>query len=345
MTLVGSRRYERINFLGEGTFATVYKAKDLLDPNGRIVAIKKIKLGNRTEARDGINRTALREIKLLQELKHENLIELVDVFGQKSNISLVLDYMETDIEVLIRDENIMITPPHTKAFLVATLRGLEYLHHNFVLHRDLKPNNLLIDIQGIVKIGDFGLAKQFGSPSRELTHQVVTRWYRAPELMFGARQYSTGVDMWAVGCIAAELLRRNALLPGSSDLDQLSKIFDVFGTPSQENWPNHHLLPDYVEFRFCPGIPLRDIFTAAGNDLIELLNGMFNICPTRRLTATQALQLPYFSNEPAPTPPLNLPLPQKCKAEQEKALKAGTIGKRKLERNLSDSKFAKRLFV
>jgi cyclin-dependent kinase 7 len=93
---------------------------------------------------------------------------------------------------LIRDNNIMITPAHTKAFLIATLRGLEYLHANFVLHRDLKPDNLLIDIQGVVKLGDFGLAKAFGSPSRELTHQVVTRWYRCPELMFGARQYSTG---------------------------------------------------------------------------------------------------------------------------------------------------------
>merc|ERR1739848_87760 len=106
MVLAGSKRYERIDFLGEGTFATVYKAKDLNDPNGRVVAIKKIKLGNRAEARDGINRTALREIKLLQELKHENIIELVDVFGQKSNISLVLDFMETDLEVLIRDQSI-----------------------------------------------------------------------------------------------------------------------------------------------------------------------------------------------------------------------------------------------
>ncbi|CBY14057.1 unnamed protein product [Oikopleura dioica] len=343
MALVGSRRYERINFLGEGTFATVYKAKDLLDPHGRIVAIKKIKLGDRREARDGINRTALREIKLLQELKHENIIELVDVFGQKSNISLVLDFMETDLADLIRDNNIMITPSHTKAFLIATLRGLEYLHKNFVLHRDLKPDNLLIDIQGVVKLGDFGLAKAFGSPSRELTHQVVTRWYRCPELMFGARQYSTGIDIWSVGCIAAELLRRSALLPGASDLDQLSKIFDVFGTPTQENWPNHNLLPDYCEFRFCPGIPLRDIFTAAGNDLIELLQGMFLLNPAKRLDAAQCLQLPYFSNDPPPTPPLELPLPQKCKVEQEKALKSGRIGKRKLG-DAIDSKIAKRLF-
>jgi len=344
MPLTGSSRYERIKFLGEGTFATVYKARDLNDPTGRVVAIKKIKLGNRTEARDGINRTALREIKLLQELKHENLIELVDVFGQKSNISLVLDFMETDLEVIIRDQSIMITPPHTKAFLLATIRGLEYLHMHFVLHRDLKPNNLLIDLNGIVKIGDFGLAKQFGSPSRELTNQVVTRWYRPPELMFGARQYSTGVDMWSVGCIAAELLTRRAFLPGTSDLDQLSKIFEALGSPTEENWPNVKSLPDYVEFRATPGFPLRDIFTAAGDDLIELLQGLFYLYPPRRLTASQALQLPYFSNHPAPTPPLNLPLPSTCKAEQEKAIRAGVLGKRKLGTGFSDH-LAKRLFV
>lgn len=166
-----------------------------------------------------------------------------------------------------------------------------------------------------------------------------------------------GIDIWSVGCIAAELLRRSALLPGASDLDQLSKIFDVFGTPTQENWPNHNLLPDYCEFRFCPGIPLRDIFTAAGDDLIELLQGMFLLNPAKRLDAAQCLrmfilffrifthlELPYFSNDPPPTPPLELPLPQKCKVEQEKALKSGRIGKRKLGDAAIDSKIAKRLF-
>ena len=127
---------------------------------------------------------------------------------------------------------------------------------------------------------------------KEVDHfvQVVTRWYRAPELMFGARQYSVGVDMWAIGCIAAELLRRVAFLQGTSDLDQLSKIFDALGTPTPQNWPNVKELPDYVEFHYCPGFPLRDIFTAAGDDLIDLLEGLFHLYPPRRLTATQALR-------------------------------------------------------
>lgn len=116
------------------------------------------------------------------------------LWRQILQVKMINDPLPDTFADLIRDNNIMITPSHTKAFLIATLRGLEYLHKNFVLHRDLKPDNLLIDIQGVVKLGDFGLAKAFGSPSRELTHQVVTRWYRCPELMFGARQYSTGTD-------------------------------------------------------------------------------------------------------------------------------------------------------
>nr|NVI70829.1 Cyclin-dependent kinase 7 [Cucujiformia] len=165
------------------------------------VAVKKIKIGSKQEAQDGVNRTALREIKLLQELNHENLISLLDVFGQSSNISLVFDFMDTDLEVIIKDTSLILTTAHIKSYIIQTLQGLEYLHMYWILHRDLKPNNLLVNADGVLKIADFGLAKQFGSPSRPLTHQVVTIWYRAPELLFGAKQYSTGVDMWAVGCI------------------------------------------------------------------------------------------------------------------------------------------------
>nr|NVI70833.1 Cyclin-dependent kinase 7 [Cucujiformia]NVI70853.1 Cyclin-dependent kinase 7 [Cucujiformia] len=165
------------------------------------VAVKKIKIGSRQEAQDGINRTALREIKLLQELHHKNLIGLLDAFGHMSNVSLVFDFMDTDLEIIIKDNTIILTTANIKSYMLQTLQGLEYLHLNWILHRDLKPNNLLVNAAGILKIGDFGLAKLYGSPSRLMTHQVVTRWYRAPELLFGAKQYGTCIDMWAVGCI------------------------------------------------------------------------------------------------------------------------------------------------
>ena len=276
-----SKRYKKIEFLGEGQFATVYKAEDLENEN-RIVAVKKIKLGQKSDARDGINRTALREIKLLQELCHPNIIGLLDVFGHKSNISLIFDYMDTDLEVLIHDTSILLTTGHIKAYVLMTLKGLEYLHANWILHRDLKPNNLLIDREGVLKITDFGLAKSFGSPNRVLTHQVVTRWYRSPELLFGARLYSTGIDLWAVGCIMAELMRRVPFLPGDSDLDQLTKIFEMFGTPDEKVWPGVESLPDYVEFKPLPSQPLRDIFSAADDDLLDLLTWSMMLDPSKR---------------------------------------------------------------
>ncbi|XP_070794941.1 cyclin-dependent kinase 7 isoform X2 [Pituophis catenifer annectens] len=293
-------------------FATVYKARD--KNTNQIVAIKKIKLGHRSEAKDGINRTALREIKLLQELSHPNIIGLLDAFGHKSNISLVFDFMETDLEVIIKDTSLVLTPSHIKAYMLMTLQGLEYLHEHWILHRDLKPNNLLLDENGVLKLADFGLAKSFGSPNRVYTHQVVTRWYRAPELLFGARMYGVGVDMWAVGCILAELLLRVPFLPGDSDLDQLTKIFETLGTPTEEQWPGMTNLPDYVTFKSFPGMQFQHIFSAAGDDLLELLQGLFRFDPCTRLTASQALKHEYFSNRPAPTPGSQLPRPN-CPAE------------------------------
>lgn len=302
-----SLRYKKIEFLGEGQFATVYKACDV--ETNTIVAVKKIKIGNKEELKDGINRTALREIKLLRELKHTNVINLMDVFGQKSDISLVFDFMDTDLEVIIKDNNIVLTPANVKSYMLMTLQGLEYLHNNWILHRDLKPNNLLVNSSGVLKIGDFGLAKFFGSPNRVYTHQVVTRWYRCPELLYGARNYAQGVDMWAVGCILAELLLRVPFFPGDSDLDQLMRIFQVLGTPTEQSWPGMLGLSDYIRFKPFPGTPLRDIFTAAGNDLLQLLEQLLAINPLDRCSCEHALQLPYFSNKPNPTPGPNLPMP------------------------------------
>lgn len=320
------QRYEKIDFLGEGQFATVYKARDT--ENDKIVAVKKIKIGSREEAQDGINRTALREIKLLHELQHENVIGLLDVFGYKSNVSLVFDFMDTDLEIIIRDPKIILTQANIKAYMVMTLQGLEYLHINWILHRDLKPNNLLVDYNGILKIGDFGLAKFFGSPNRIYTHQVVTRWYRSPELLFGARQYGTGVDIWAVGCILAELLLRVPFLPGESDLDQLTKIFQALGTPTDDTWSGVKLLPDYMQFKQFPGTPLQHIFTAAPDDLLDLAEKLLAICPLNRCSCTEALEMPYFTNKPTPTIGHRLPMPtsltQKV-AEEKPSLKRKLI--------------------
>lgn len=175
----------------------------------------------------------------------------------------------------------------------------------------------MLDGNGVLKLADFGLAKSFGSPNRVYTHQVVTRWYRSPELLFGARMYGVGVDMWAVGCILAELLLRVPFLPGDSDLDQLTRIFETLGTPTEEQWPGMTNLPDYVTFKSFPGMPLQHIFSAAGDDLLSLLQGLFTFNPCSRVTATQALKQKYFSNRPGPTPGDLLPRPN-CAAEAVK---------------------------
>ncbi|CAI4226060.1 unnamed protein product [Auanema sp. JU1783] len=302
-----TKRYEKIQHLGEGQFANVYKAKDL--ETGDLVAIKKIKLGSRAEAKDGINRTALREIKLLQEIHHENIIGLRDVIGSRTTIQLVFDFMETDLEHVVKDFSIILNPAQIKNMTMQTLLGLEFLHAHWILHRDMKPNNLLMNSAGRIKIADFGLARFFGSPNRYYTNQVVTRWYRAPELLYGAKTYGVGVDMWAMGCILAELLLRNPIFPGESDLDQLCKIFKVLGTPTEEDWPEMTSLTDYVKIKEATAIELREIFTAATEDLILLLRGMFMFDPLKRINSTQALQSPYFSKEPLCCPDEDLPLP------------------------------------
>ncbi|XP_036264740.1 cyclin-dependent kinase 7 isoform X7 [Pipistrellus kuhlii] len=236
--------------------------------------------------------------------------------------------------VIIKDSSLVLTPSHIKAYMLMTLQGLEYLHQHWILHRDLKPNNLLLDENGVLKLADFGLAKSFGSPNRAYTHQVVTRWYRAPELLFGARMYGVGVDMWAVGCILAELLLRVPFLPGDSDLDQLTRIFETLGTPTEEQWPDMCSLPDFVTFKSFPGVPLPHIFSAAGDDLLALIQGLFLFNPCTRITATQALKTKYFSNRPGPTPGCQLPRPN-CPVETLKEQANPSLAtKRKRTENL-----------
>ncbi|KAL6059287.1 Cyclin-dependent kinase D-2, variant 2 [Balamuthia mandrillaris] len=220
-------------FIGQGTYGVVHKA--VQNETKQVVAIKKIRMGNVSE--EGVPFVGLREIKILKEIHHPNVVGLLDVFAHHGSIYLVFEYMETDLEAIVRDENIVLSPADIKAYMLMLLQGLEHCHTNWVLHRDLKPNNLLISPNGVLKLADFGLARFWGSPDRRFTHQVVTRWYRAPELLFGAQAYSSSVDIWACGCIFAELMLRRPYFPGDSEIDQLGKIFAALGTPTEEIWP------------------------------------------------------------------------------------------------------------
>ncbi|KAH7549377.1 hypothetical protein ACOSP7_025873 [Xanthoceras sorbifolium] len=297
-------RYLKREVLGEGTYGVVYKAIDT--KTGQTVAIKKIRLGKQKE---GVNFTALREIKLLKELKDPNIIELIDAFPHKGNLHLVFEFMETDLETVIRNTNIFLSPADIKSYMQMTLKGLAFCHKKWVLHRDMKPNNLLIGPHGQLKLADFGLARIFGSPDRKFTHQVFARWYRAPELLFGAKQYGAGVDVWAAGCIFAELLNRRPFLQGTSDIDQLGKIFAALGTATASQWPDLAYLPDYVEYQYVAAPPLRSLFPTASDDALDLLSKMLTYDPKARITAQQALEHRYFSSAPLPTEPDKLPRP------------------------------------
>ena len=254
--------------------------------------------------------TALREIKLLRELSHENVVGLLDVFATQKHVYLVFEFCELgDLEDVIRDDRTFLSPSDVSAYMQMMLQGIKACHDAWILHRDLKPSNLLIHSSGALKIGDFGLARLYASPDREMSSQVVTLWYRAPELLFGSKKYSVGVDMWSIGLIFYEIIKRVALLPGNSELDQLSKTFQVFGTPTEETWPGLSSLPSYMEFSPKAPVPVEQLLTNSSEEARSLFTGLMHLDPNKRLTAEQALAHPYFTgpNAPKPTPLHQLP--------------------------------------
>ncbi|OCF35097.1 CMGC/CDK/CDK7 protein kinase [Kwoniella heveanensis BCC8398] len=290
--------------IGEGTFANVYKGTE--KATGRKVAIKKIKVG---EMKDGLDMTALREVKFLQELHHPNIIALLDVFSVKQNVNLVLEFLDTDLEAVIRDKALIFQNADIKSWMAMSLRGLEYIHRHGVLHRDLKPNNLLISANGELKIADFGLAREFGDAGSKMTCQVITRWYRPPELLFGSRFYSTAVDMWSIGTIFVELILRVPFLAGETDIDQLKKTFHAMGTPTEQEWPGYTKLPDYHDVGAYPKNPWWNMISSIGKEGQDLARDMLKFDPLTRPSAKQALQHRFFSSYPRPTAPKALPKP------------------------------------
>lgn len=213
---------------------------------------------------------------------------------------MVIEYCITDLEEVIRDRSILLTPAEVKCCLRMILDGIAACHDKYVLHRDLKPSNILVGSDGQLKIADFGLARIHASPNARMTHQVITRWYRPPELLFAARSYGPSADIWSVGCIFAELMLRMPYLPGDSDIDQLAKIFQARGTPSKDDWPDHHCLPAYIEFTSTPEPDHKHLFTASSPQALDLLNQIMQLNPQKRICAKEALKHGYFTEESPP---------------------------------------------
>ncbi|KAJ2117493.1 TFIIH complex serine/threonine-protein kinase subunit kin28 [Coemansia sp. RSA 922] len=324
--------YKKEKKLGEGTYAVVYLGHHIR--TNRKVAIKKIKLGN---MRSGLDMSAIREVKALRELRHPNVIELIDVFSHKTNLNLVLEFLDTDLENVIKDKSLVFMPADIKSWMMMALRGLDHCHKCWLLHRDLKPNNFLIASNGQLKLADFGLAREFGDVKRAMTSQTVTRWYRAPELLLGATNYTGSIDIWAMGCIFAELSLRAPYLPGATDLEQLTTIFRARGTPTEDDWPGMSKLPMGFNFEKFPKPLFSDLFRGSSEDAVDLMNKMLTFNPVQRISAADALQHPYFRNLPRPTAPAKLPRPQQNMAEEEEETAVDANKKRQFEDAFDDA--------
>ncbi|XP_069785359.1 cyclin-dependent kinase 20 isoform X2 [Narcine bancroftii] len=227
-------RYSVLGRVGEGAHGIVFKGRHV--ETGETVALKKVAL---RKLEDGIPNQALREIKAVQEIEdNQYVVKLKDVFPHGTGFVLVFEYMFSDLSEVIRHSDRPLTESQVKGYMMMLLKGVAFCHENSIMHRDLKPANLLISSTGHLKIADFGLARVFSNEGGRLySHQVATRWYRAPELLYGARKYDEGVDIWAVGCIFGELLNNSPLFPGENDIEQLCCVLRVLGTPNEEIWP------------------------------------------------------------------------------------------------------------
>lgn len=286
-------RYTMFEKIGEGTYGTVFKAVTKL--TSEIVALKRIKL----EAEDeGVPSTAIREISLLKELEHNNIVRLIEVIHSESKLFLVFEYIDQDLKKFM-DLHGPIPEENAKRILYQLFSGVEFCHSHRVLHRDLKPQNLLIGMQGehqVIKLADFGLARAFGIPVRTYTHEVVTLWYRAPEILLGAKQYACPVDIWSIGCIFAEMVTKRPLFPGDSEIDELFRIFRVLGTPTEEVWPGVTSLQDYkINFPKWVAQPLAEFFPMLSPNAISILQCSLTYDPSRRISARAAMQHPLFT--------------------------------------------------
>ena len=317
--------YEMLGKLGEGTFGEVHKARHV--KKGHLVALKKILMHNE---KDGFPITALREIKLLKMLSHENVLKLEEMAVEhrrgegkkKACMYMVTPYMDHDLSGLLENPTVRITEPQIKCYMLQLLEGVRYLHSMQILHRDMKAANLLINNKGILQIADFGLARPYdelppqpgkggGEATREYTSLVVTRWYRPPELLLQLRKYTTAIDMWGVGCVFGEMFKKKPIMSGKSDLNQLTLIFELVGSPTEQNMPGWSELPGFQK----EGVTsygnqkgrLPIVFREQGSGAISLLTLLLTLDWRKRINAIDALKHEYFTTSPLPARPGDLP--------------------------------------
>lgn len=294
-------QYEKLEKIGEGTYGKVYKAKDI--NTGDLVALKKTRLDMEEE---GVPSTTLREVSLLLMLSESNhIVKLHSVEHTEENgkpcLYLVFEYLSTDLKKWMdrggKGPAYPLPLGTVKNLMYQLVKGLAYCHKHGILHRDLKPQNLLVDDEKMcLKIADLGLGRAFSIPVKSYTHEIVTLWYRAPEVLLGSTHYACPVDIWSVGCIFAELVRKQPLFPGDCELQQLLHIFKLLGTPDEDNWPGVTRLRDWHEWPQWQPQDLNKIFPTLGAEGIDFMLKMLAYDPAKRISAKDALNHPYFDD-------------------------------------------------
>lgn len=290
--------YEKVSRIGSGAYGEVWKARDTLNPN-MMVALKRIRSPSDEE---GVSTSLLREVSLLIELNrhnNEHIVKLLDVCPGNHSIRgmelyLVFEHVEQDLATYLANAPPGGLEPHQiKSIMYQLLDGIKVIHENRIEHRDLKPQNVLITDTGLVKIADFGLARLYKANSVQ-TSVVATLWYRSPEVLLASKEgYASAVDMWGAGCIFGEIARSEALFQGTSENSQLVKIFEVIGSPQENEWPVGTSLA-YKSFAGYPDISFTEYFPQLNPDAIDLLKKMLTFNPELRITAKGALSHKYF---------------------------------------------------
>ena len=292
-------KYKKLSKIGEGTYGIVYKAEDI--QKKRIVALKKIRLKPEEE---GIPSTAIREISLLKECKNKNIINLIDVIHTKSKLTLIFEYCETDLKRIMDEKREEKLPLKTiKEYFYQIIKGLNYLHKKKIIHRDLKPQNLLINSENKIKICDFGLARGYGVPVKTYTNEVVTLWYRPPDILLGNKIYDISCDIWSAGCIFAEMLLGHPLFSGKNESEQCEQIFHLIGTPDEDtfNWLKES--PEWNTGINGDGFTkvTRKNFLTTFNQIddqlaIDILDKILVFDPEQRICTDDLLKHPFFQD-------------------------------------------------
>ncbi|XP_072552475.1 cyclin-dependent kinase-like 4 [Salminus brasiliensis] len=288
-------RYESLGLVGEGSYGTVTKCRHR--ESGRIVAVKRFL---ESEEDKSVKKIALREIRLLKQLRHENLVNLLEVWKKKRRWYLVFEFVERTVLDELEQFPNGLEPNRVRKYLYQILRAISFCHQHHIIHRDVKPENVLVSQQGVVKLCDFGFARTMAAPGEVYTDYVATRWYRAPELLVGDAKYDKAVDVWATGCLFVEMMTGVPLFPGDSDIDQLYHIIRCLGSLTSRQQEIFYRNPLFSGVRLPEPTdrePLHTRFPQLTGSTADLTQKCLQMDPEKRAQSSQLLLHDFFTRD------------------------------------------------